>query len=85
MAKKRKKTQGQETAGPSTVVSPANKLKEFKEFFEQSKVEIKKVAWPTRKETVATCVAVLALVAVMAVFLGLVDLSVSKLVQIILS
>jgi preprotein translocase subunit SecE len=85
MAKKRKKTQGQESAGQSTVAAPVGKLKEFKEFFEQSKVEIKKVAWPTRKETVTTCVAVLALVTVMAVFLGLVDLSVSRLVQMILS
>ena len=57
----------------------------FKEYLEESKAEIKKVVWPTRKETVATCIAVLALVAVMAVYLGLVDLGLTHLVKYILS
>ncbi len=85
MAKQRKKTQGQAPAAPAETSSIVGKLREFKAFFEQSQVEIKKVTWPTRKETVTTCVAVLALTAVMAAFLGLVDLGVSKLVQVILS
>ena len=63
----------------------AGKAAAFKEYLEESKAEIKKVVWPTRKETVATCIAVLALVAVMAVYLGLVDLGLTHLVKYILS
>ncbi|HBR06913.1 MAG TPA: preprotein translocase subunit SecE [Desulfovibrio sp.] len=61
------------------------KIREFRTFFEESKVEIKKVVWPTRKETVATCLAVLVLVLVMSLFLGIVDLGFSKLIAAILS
>ena len=43
------------------------------------------MVWPTRKETVATCIAVLALVVVMSVYLGLVDLGLTHLVKFILS
>ena len=57
----------------------------FKEYLEESKAEIKKVVWPTRKETMATCLAVLALVTVMAIYLGLVDLGLTHLVKFILS
>ena len=63
----------------------AAKAGAFKEYLEESKAEIKKVVWPTRKETVATCIAVLALVAVMSVYLGLVDLGLTHLVKFILS
>ena len=61
------------------------KIREFRTFFEESKVEIKKVVWPTRKEPVATCLAVLVLVLVMSLFLGIVDLGFSKLIAAILS
>jgi len=65
--------------------SEANKATQLKEFFEESQVEIKKVVWPSRKETVTTSIAVLALVVVMSLFLGFVDLSLTKLVEYILS
>jgi preprotein translocase subunit SecE len=61
------------------------KIQQFREFFEQSKVEIKKVTWPTRKETISTGIAVLVLTLVMAVYLGVVDVALSKLVELILS
>jgi preprotein translocase subunit SecE len=70
---------------PATSTGIKEKIAEFMEFLELSKVEIKKVTWPTRKETVATSMAVLALVVVMSLFLGLVDLGLSKLIQLILS
>jgi len=71
-----------QTSGPSSLVG---KLGEFKEFLELSKVEMKKVVWPTRKETMVTSVAVLILVVVMAVFLGVVDAVLAKLLQLVLS
>jgi preprotein translocase subunit SecE len=47
--------------------------------------EMKKVHWPTRKETYAATVIVLAVTIIVAIFLGVVDFAVSHLVQAILS
>ena len=43
--------------------------------------ELKKVAWPGRKETVGTTAVVIALVIIIAAFLGLVDMGLSALVK----
>ena len=56
-----------------------------RDFFEQSKVELKKVTWPTRQETVKTGIAVLVFSVVMAIYLGVVDMALSRLVAFILS
>jgi preprotein translocase subunit SecE len=61
------------------------KIEEFKQFFEESKVEIRKVVWPSRKEAVATCIAVVVFTIAMALFLGVVDLGISKIIEAILS
>ncbi len=61
------------------------KIQDLKQFFEESKVELKKVTWPSRKETTATSIAVLVVTFVMAVFLGLMDMAWSSIVQMILS
>ncbi len=47
--------------------------------------EMKKVHWPTRKETYAATVIVLVVTIIVAVFLGVVDFAVSHMVQAILS
>lgn len=83
MAKKKSKSAGAAKTAPET--GATSKITQLKEFFDQSKVEMKKVTWPTRKETVATSVAVLVLVMVMAVFLGLVDAGLTKAIEAILS
>jgi preprotein translocase subunit SecE len=57
----------------------------LKHYFEQARVELKKVVFPSRQETVATSLAVVVLVAVVAVFLGLVDFVLAKLMQALLS
>jgi preprotein translocase, SecE subunit, bacterial len=74
--------QGEETPEKTGVVAKAQELKVF---FEEAQVELKKITWPTRKETVTTCVAVMILVAVMSLFLGIVDLGLSKIVETVLS
>ena len=95
MARKKSKS-GEADDAPKTDAKPAKAVKgsdeglgakaaQLKEFFDQSKVEMKKVTWPSRKETITTSVAVLVLAVVMAVFLGLVDLGLSKAIQAILS
>ncbi|HVJ24165.1 MAG TPA: preprotein translocase subunit SecE, partial [Burkholderiales bacterium] len=47
--------------------------KEFTLFAAEAVAEVKKVVWPTRKETIQTTAAVFAFVVVMAVFLWLTD------------
>lgn len=54
------------------------------EFLANVKAELKKVTWPTRKDTYASSLVVIALVLVSAVFLGGVDLILSRLVRMIL-
>lgn len=54
------------------------------QFLRECKVELKKVAWPTRKETMASTSVVLVLVFIAAVFLGLVDLSISYIIRIVI-
>ena len=57
----------------------------FSRYVEDSKAELRKVTWPTLKETRKATLAVLGFVAVMAVILGLVDLGLSALIKSILS
>jgi len=62
-----------------------NPIQRFIEFFEESKVEMKKVAYPSQKQTIATCSSVLVLSLIVAVYLGIVDIVLSKIIQFILS
>jgi len=57
-------------AGVSLTSAPG---REFVVFTRESLVEVRKVVWPTRKETMQTTAAVFAFVVVMAVFLWLSD------------
>lgn len=47
--------------------------------------ELKKVHWPSRKETYAATVVVLVITVLVAVFLGVVDFGISHVVQAVLS
>jgi len=62
-----------------------NRINDLRLFWEQSQAEIKKVAWPDRKETLITSSAVVLLVLIMSLFLGGVDLGLAKLIESILS
>jgi preprotein translocase subunit SecE len=59
-------------AGVAVLTVPG---REFVVFAREAVVEVKKVVWPTRKETVQTTAAVFAFVLVMAVFLWVSDKS----------
>ncbi len=51
------------------------------QFFREVKVELKKVVWPSRRETMTTTTVVIVLVLISAAFLGLIDLSLSRLIR----
>ena len=55
-----------------------------KEYLEEVKGELKKVTWPTRKETLTTGVAVVILVVIISIYLGVIDFGLSRLVRLIL-
>ncbi len=80
-----KGSSGQQDTEAPEKTGVVSKVQELKEFFEESQVELKKVTWPSRKETLATCAAVMILVVVMSLFLGIVDLGLSKIVEAVLS
>lgn len=78
-----KASKGKDEATSGTSVKA--RIEAAKDFFEQSKVELKKVTWPTRQETVRTGMAVLVFSLIMALYLGVVDFALSKIVALILS
>lgn len=55
------------------------------EFLREVKVELKKVTWPTRKQTTGTTIVVIIFVFIVAAFLGIFDFGLSKLVQVVLT
>ena len=56
----------------------ANYLKEIK-------LEMTKVAWPTRNELIGSTIVVLVSLAILSLFIGVCDIFLSKLVNIIMS
>lgn len=55
-----------------------------KQFLFEARVELKKVTWPSRKETTASTSVVLIAVLLSAVFLGLVDFGLSRLIKMLI-
>jgi preprotein translocase subunit SecE len=69
---------------PKTVAKDDNFLQKSAQFLREVKIELKKVTWPTRKQTMGSTVVVIILVAIISLFLGLVDLGLSSLVRVVL-
>ena len=55
----------------------------IKQFFREVKIELKKVSFPSRDEVIGSTKVVVILVIIMAVFLGLIDMLLSKLIGIL--
>jgi preprotein translocase subunit SecE len=54
------------------------------EYFRQVRSEIKKITWPTRKETTASVIAVMIMVILCAIFLYLADQVISYAIRLIM-
>jgi preprotein translocase subunit SecE len=54
------------------------------QFLREVKVELKKVTWPSRKQTIGSTAVVIALVMIISLFLGVVDFGISSLIRIVL-
>jgi preprotein translocase subunit SecE len=69
---------------PAAVRHKDNIFGKTAQFLREVKVELKKVAWPSRKQTIGSTVVVIALVMIISIFLGAVDLGLSSLIRIVL-
>ncbi len=54
------------------------------QFLREVRVELKKVTWPSRKQTIGSTVVVLVLVLLVSLFLGLVDIGLTNFVRVVL-
>ena len=54
------------------------------QFLREVKIELKKVTWPSRKETLASTAVVIIIVVIISSFLGLVDMGLSSLIRFVL-
>jgi preprotein translocase subunit SecE len=72
----------QAVTAPAPATPPAdNVYTRAVQFLREVKIELKKVTWPTRKQTLGSTAVVIVLVMIISVFLGLVDLSLGNLVR----
>jgi preprotein translocase subunit SecE len=55
-------------------------LQKIQEFFKEVSVELRKVSWPTRQQTMNATVVVIAVSFVVAFFLGIVDIVLARVV-----
>jgi len=69
---------------PAGIKHKDNIIGKTAQFLREVKVELKKVTWPSRKQTIGSTVVVIALVMIISIFLGAVDLGLSSLIRIVL-
>ena len=54
------------------------------QFLREAKAELKKVTWPSRKQTLGSTMVVLVVVVIISLFLGVVDMGLSSLIRLVL-
>ncbi len=78
----------QKPTGIVKKVIPKNKagkiLDEGIQFLREVKVELKKVTWPSRKQTMGSTAVVIVLVIIISIYLGVVDFGLSGLMRVVL-
>ncbi len=74
------------TIGGSVMLKINNKyVDQALQFLREVKVELKKVAWPSRKQAMGSTIVVVMLVLLVSFFLGIVDIGLSSLIKAVLS
>lgn len=59
-------------------------IEKIGKFLKEAKVELKKVTWPTPKQTLASTSVVIIVVIIVSIFLGIVDFGLSKVIRLVL-
>jgi preprotein translocase subunit SecE len=70
---------------PSVKERTTGTIDKISQFLREVRIELSKVTWPTRKDTIASTSVVLVIVILIAAFLGIVDLGLSRLMRILLN
>ncbi len=74
--------------GASSVIDKMSqgegKIAQGIQFLREVRIELNKVTWPTRQQTIASTVVVIILVFIISFFLGLVDMGLSKIIEVLL-
>ncbi|BBO85530.1 preprotein translocase subunit SecE [Desulfosarcina ovata] len=71
-------------ASKPTVAKEKNIIDKSIQFLREVKVELKKVTWPSKKQTMGSTVVVLVIVTIISLFLGVVDAGLSGLIRAVL-
>ncbi|MDL2270157.1 preprotein translocase subunit SecE [Desulfosarcina sp. OttesenSCG-928-A07] len=80
-----KSTSSRDSAAPNKLIRSVRETWEKSiQFLREVKTELKKVTWPTRKQTVGSTVVVLVIVAIVSLFLGVVDAGLSGIIRVVL-
>ncbi len=61
-----------------------DKLDSIKDYFREVYMEAKRVTWPSKKDAVKGTYVVLITVAIASIFLGIVDVGLAKIIQVLL-
>jgi preprotein translocase subunit SecE len=69
-------------AGPAK--SKDNFINSSVQFLREVKIELKKVTWPSRKQTIGSTIVVIVVVIIISIFLGSVDIGLSSLIRAVL-
>jgi preprotein translocase subunit SecE len=59
-------------------------MQKVMKFLEEAKAELKKVTWPSSKQTMASTLVVIIIVFIVSIYLGVIDFGLAKLVKFIL-
>ena len=59
-------------------------FEKVKQFLKEAKIELRKVTWPTPKQTLASTSVVIIVVVIISLFLGVVDFGLSKIIRLAL-
>lgn len=73
------------TGGGSSLKFNNKYIDQALQFLREVKVELKKVVWPSKKQTIGSTVMVILLVMLVSLFLGIVDVGLSSLIKAVLS
>jgi preprotein translocase subunit SecE len=59
-------------------------MQKIMQFLNDAKVELKRVTWPSRKQTMASTLVVIIIVFVMAIYFSIIDFGLAKFIKFIL-
>ena len=60
-------------------------LKRMKQFISEVVAEMKKVSWPDREELIGSTVVVFAVVAILSLYIGVLDVVINKVLEIVVT